>query len=316
MTIYPWQQEAWDKIINAYNSGRLPHALLLHGPKDCGKLDFAQSLTAKLSCEDKQVDFACGKCKYCNLLKAGSHPDFKLLRVEDDEIIKVDAIRKIEETLKLTPRFKNMKISIIYPAENMNINAANSLLKTLEEPASNTLIILVSHAPQKLLPTIRSRCQSIFIPKPSLAEAKYWLADYSLKTDIRLLLEIAGGSPLLALELDATEQVQVYLEFLDDCYQLKLGQADPLRISLKWSKDSFSRTIMWLMLLTSKIIKNAMRPEADLSDKNLEFFYKKPVELRMLFAFYEQLLKAQSMLKSSVNQRLELDNLLLSWQKL
>jgi len=310
--IYPWQKEQWRKGMSAQQAGRLPHALLVHGSEGTGKLDFVHKFSQKLLCANETEKTACGICKSCNLFRAGSHPDFKLLSSEENAPIKIEEIRSLEDQLKLTAYGPNYKIAVICPAENLNINAANSLLKTLEEPAANTLIILVSHRPQKLLPTIRSRCQRIFIALPSTAEALDWLGDKDTHTDPGLLLDMACGSPLLALEYDKEEYLAAYKEFLTDFSALYQQTADPMQMSVKWHKENFSGLLKWLMWLTASIIKASMK-SATVSDKMILKYTNDTTDRRWLFEFYDDLLRTQNMIHSSINQRLVLDNLMLKW---
>lgn len=312
MSIYPWQDAQWQKLSSALLKDRMPHALLLHGAAYSGKLNFAKALGSKILCENKAVNTACGQCKSCKLLKSGSHPDFNLLSQETGSVIKVDDLRKIQEKLKLTPYLAQYKVAIIHPVENMNLNAANSLLKTLEEPSRNTLIILVSNTLRQLLPTIRSRCQLSFMPTPDLSQAIKWLQSQTIKTDAKQLLNIACGAPLLALKYEATGEVDLYTQFVNDFQSVQQKKIDPLRLSLKWDKQDFSQVIKWFMLLTSQAVKTRMM-SAKANDIKIS---DSAMSMRQYFSFYNELLSAQGMMNTSVNKRLLLDNLFLKCQRL
>jgi len=166
---------------------RLPHSLLLVGQKGLGKFELARQFAASLLCEQPQVDgLACGKCLACNWYSQGNHPDFRLLQpdaladegeVEDgkkkpSQQITIDQVRGLDDFLIIGTHRAGLRIILVNPAEAMNRNTANALLKTLEEPAPATLFLLVSNEPLRLLPTIRSRCQvvPIAVPQPALAE--------------------------------------------------------------------------------------------------------------------------------------------------
>ena len=166
MSLAPWHSEAWTSLRARLSRGALPHALLLCGPEGLGKRAFAEAFVALALCEQRG-DVACGRCRACQLLAAGSHPDRVRVGLEErddgklrSEIV-VEQIRRLSERLAMTPQFGGLQLVLIDPAEAMNAAAANALLKTLEEPTRGTVIVLVSNAPGRLVATIRSRCQRI-----------------------------------------------------------------------------------------------------------------------------------------------------------
>ncbi|MDP9032838.1 MAG: DNA polymerase III subunit delta', partial [Pseudomonadota bacterium] len=140
---YPWQDSLWQQL-----AGRAQHAhaYLLHGPVGIGKRALAERLMASLLCQRPNGLEACGECKSCMLLKAGSHPDNYLLEPEEaDKAIKVDQVRDLVSFVVQTAQMGGRKVVLIEPVESMNINAANALLKSLEEPSGDTVLLLVSH---------------------------------------------------------------------------------------------------------------------------------------------------------------------------
>jgi DNA polymerase-3 subunit delta' len=194
---------------------RLPHALLLVGQRGLGKFDLAMAFAGGLLCEQQTSDGqACGQCLACNWFSQGNHPDFRLLQPDamaeesDGEEgkkkaslqITVDQIRELDEYFNVGTHRAGLRIVVINPTESMNRNAANSVLKTLEEPSASTLFLLVSSEPLKLLPTIRSRCQVVPIGLPHSKPAKAFLAAAGVKDEARWLA-LAGGSPGLAIDM-------------------------------------------------------------------------------------------------------------------
>lgn len=194
---------------------RLPHALLLVGQRGLGKSDLAMAFAGGLLCERQTANgIACGQCMACNWFFQGHHPDFRLLQPgamseESDteeskkkasQQITVDQIRELDEFFNVGTHRAGLRIVLINPTEMMNRNAANSLLKTLEEPSVNTLFLLVSSEPLKLLPTIRSRCQVVPVSLPKIKAAKAFLVAAGIKDEARWLA-LAGGAPGLAIEL-------------------------------------------------------------------------------------------------------------------
>lgn len=210
--------DVWGRLLARRD--RLPHALLLIGQKGLGKFLLAREFAASLLCE-KQTDTGrpCGCCLACNWFSQGNHPDFRLLQPDalGDEVqaedgkkkpsqqITIDQVRELDEFLGVGSHRGGLSIVLVNPAEAMNRSAANSILKTLEEPPPNTLFILVSGEPSRLLPTIRSRCQAIPVATPSAELATRVLKEGGIR-DADRWLAISGGAPRLAAELAESGQ--------------------------------------------------------------------------------------------------------------
>ena len=160
-------------------NGHVPNAYLFYGPESIGKKFTAIEVAKALNCEISGPEDGCDQCPACQKIDRRTHPDFFLLEPEKssptarESILKIDAIRELQKKLVYLPYEGQTKVVIIDNAECMNPQAANSFLKTLEEPQSQTLIILIASNPYQLLPTIVSRCQGIrFYPLPAEAVRK------------------------------------------------------------------------------------------------------------------------------------------------
>lgn len=212
--IYPWQGNDWKRLQELLK--RPPHGLLFKGSKGIGKLNFAMDFAQSLLCQrPDESGFACGECPSCHWFDQGSHPDFRLLQPESLSLdgeetesgkkpskqISVDQIRGLADFFGMTAHQGGRRAVVIHPAEAMNTNAANALLKSLEEPPQGMLLILVSHKPQQLLPTILSRCLSFALSAPDAASAIDWLKSQGVKNPAGALAA-SGFSPLLAVDLD------------------------------------------------------------------------------------------------------------------
>ena len=213
--LYPWQQSDWRRLQELFK--RPPQGLLFKGSKGIGKLDLAVNFAHSLLCQKPQASgLACRICPACHWLSQGSHPDFRLLQPDalslageetesgkkPSKQITVEQIRELADFLGLSAHQGGMRVVVIFPAESMNSNAANALLKSLEEPPRNMLFILVSHKPQQLLPTILSRCVPFTLSVPDAPTAIRWLHEQGIKNPEQTLAS-AGFSPLLALQGDA-----------------------------------------------------------------------------------------------------------------
>ena len=197
----PWLEPAWRQFIAALDADRLGHALLVHGPAGLGKSRLADDLAARLLCL-QPGDGACGECRSCTMLASGIHPDRVILEpAEDEGWIRVDDVRELNHGLQLTARLSPARVALVRRAERMNINAANALLKTLEEPPPGAWLILITDQPGRLPVTIRSRCLPVSIRPPDNDTGLAWLAACELDADAATrerALALAGGAPLAA----------------------------------------------------------------------------------------------------------------------
>lgn len=151
----------------------LSHALLITGADGVGQEELAHEMVKDLMCEKDQAA-ACGACHSCQLMNADTHPDYRILDGEA-ATIKVDQVRLLVRQISQKPQVGQNKVVLITHAQAMNINAANAVLKALEEPADRTFFVLTSSQSTSLLPTIRSRCLLVNVPTPSMVEVKSWL---------------------------------------------------------------------------------------------------------------------------------------------
>jgi DNA polymerase-3 subunit delta' len=224
--IAPWLTAVETEFRERLAGGRLAHALLLAGPAGCGKRELASGFIASLLCLESKYP-ACGACRSCSLLESGAHPDHQLLTFEDHpksgeprkEIV-IEQVRRLIAASQLTRGLSPRKTALLEPAEAMTHGAANALLKTLEEPPGEAVLVLVSHHPERLPATIRSRCQNLHVRPPGRTQALAWLTETTNgdAESAALALDAAAGSPLRArrlLEDGSTDQYRLVSESLE-----------------------------------------------------------------------------------------------------
>ena len=312
---YPWHDSRWATLTR--DLARLPHALLLHGQAGLGKNAFALRLAQFLLCRERTEDKqACGACQSCTLFRVGNHPD--LVRVapqEDSSNILVDQIRGIIELLSFKPHMAGQKIVIISPAEAMNINASNSLLKILEEPPAGSLLILVTTHISRVSATIRSRCTRMAYSAPPLSEALAWLQSQAVNPGAaEALLALAGGAPLTAAKLaeDGYARKQTY--FLGDLAALA-QRGDPVAYAERWKVTGTDYCLAWLHRFMFSVIRSQAGSITEgfvaiqLPKINKTF----PISIIDLFKFIDKISLVRRQLGTGVDETLMLEELLIQW---
>lgn len=179
-TLPPWLQQPWEALVRRGRNGRLPTGLLVHGATGVGKALLTRALVQALLCQRADdTEPACGECNGCRSFLGGVHPEVMTLEPEEaGKEILIAAAREAIEFLGLSGS-GNLRSVIIRPADALNTNAANALLKTLEEPPPGAMLILEAAQPARLPATIRSRCQMIEIATPGPVAAKTWLRGFA-----------------------------------------------------------------------------------------------------------------------------------------
>jgi DNA polymerase III subunit delta' len=330
-SLYPWQIESWQALLGL--RARLPNALLLKGAQGIGKLDLALNFAQSLLCEKPNADgIACHECSSCHWFEQDSHPDFRLIQpdamtaAEEGEEksgakkpsreISVDQIRDLSSFANLSAHCGGYRVVVIYPAEAMNHNAANSLLKSLEEPTDKLLFILATHKPQQLLPTILSRCLSFTVQTPTREVGVAWLAQQGVKNPDHALAQ-TGFAPLQALNWaesgEGAEERSVLLAAIRQPEKLDaLALADSLQRSApvhvihclqQWSHD-----------LTSAKLTGVVRYFPEQSEEILKL--AAGASAVALVRFQKELKDARRAAFHPLNPKLFMESLLLSYRQL
>ncbi len=316
----PWQKEIWQHAGTLLTSGKLPHALVVSGTAGTGKDLFARAFAALALCRHPENGRACGECASCHQFIAGAHPDYHYVTIPEDKTgILVDQIRELTQALALTSQYGGRKIVVLSPADVMNINAANSLLKTLEEPSAESLLLLVTARPTRLPATIRSRCQVLRIAAPSTDTAIQWLNSKEARNDWAALLGIAGCGPLMAIQLAQNDHARDRLRFYQMLLDLRTGRKNPLTAAAGISREPLPVVLRllqsWAMDLVILATLDGAEQAAIINGDALTLLQSalKGLNLRGLHAYLSRLNEAMALSTTPVNGQLLLENLLMEW---
>lgn len=333
LALAPWQQRVYDQAAAALDAGRMGHALLFSGPALLGKRRVAERLAARLLCQAADAGARpCGGCRGCSLFQARSqrdpleqrpdgslshpwghpaHPDAIFVghawRMSPSPprqmtVIPVDQVRALSERLATTPQYGAVKVAIIDPADDMNTNAANALLKTLEEPVPGRYLWLVSANPAGLPATIRSRCQQLEFRLPTPDEGKAWLQQQGhAPAAAGEALDAARGHPGLADAWLRDGGIALRREVADDLTALARGEQAPSEVAKRWTADDVAAQRL------RHAADHALARAADLTD---------PRAGRSLAEWFDEANRTRELLRTTVRADLAVGALLLQWHEL
>lgn len=321
--IYPWQHTQWQQLWQTRQQNRLPHALLLMGLPGVGKKQFAQAVAHSVLCvKPDDEGKPCGACRMCYLVQAQSHPDLRMIGPEKEgQMINVDQVREIISFVNETAMQGGFRAIIIHPAAAMNTHAANALLKTLEEPTPNTLFMLIGEQHLRLPATIVSRCQKIIFQKPAHDVALAWLQKTIPSPQADLLLNLAQGAPLKALQFNEDGMLKLREELYQGLYLLAEKKADPLQLAGQWQEENmvtiFNLLQSWLRdLLSFKLSAGqANTTNTDYQKHFAELDHKISQANVVHFIDHVQQLYSKLLRSINFNRQLLLEDVLIRWVK-
>lgn len=322
--VAPWLDEAWRQFIATRQ--RMPHAWLLHGARGIGKLEFALQAAQWLLCEaPDKTSAACGVCPACTWFSQGSHPDFRRIEpetlAENPDIkgdrkpspyIRIEQIRDLSNFFTLAAARGGARVVLVQPAEAMNVNAANALLKMLEEPPGQVIFLLISHQRGRILPTILSRCRQLLLPTPDRATGTAWLTDRQADQPAELLAQ-AGGSPMLAATLDDADHQSARRQFLR--HLARPDDLDVVAVAESLQNQEPGQVLAWLQQwvydLQQMSVQTEPRYHIDFTKELVNLAPQTSAQRNV--ALYRQLLGYQPWVHHPLNARLFLEQLLMNY---
>lgn len=314
----PWLQNRWQSLSQQLVDARLGHAVLLTGQQGVGKRVFLKEFAQLILCHQAAQKTPCGECASCRLFAAGNHPDFIAVEPEEaGKAIKIDQIRRVTDFVNTTASQGQHKVVLLGPAEAMNINASNALLKSLEEPSSQVTMLLYSHQPSRLLATIKSRCQQYSAPTPKFQDGLMWLQQNSQETGLDSLLRLAQGAPLRVIEMIEQDVHVQYMQFCQDMQDLANHSVLWQGVVTKWKNWSVEYLLDWFygLLLDVQRCKSGaqdrMIPELSMQTESVAQNMDIPTMDGMLSTIQES--KKAVVSGSNPNPTLLIERLLVDW---
>jgi DNA polymerase III subunit delta' len=327
MLMFTWQEAAW-KTWGQLRE-RLPHAILIQSGEGCGELEFGKSVAQSLLCEKPRPDRrACGACPACNWFSQGNHPDFRLIVPESlapesqeegaeagkkrSEQIRVEQVRELADFLAVGTHRAGFRVILIYPAEAMNANTQNALLKSLEEPPPATVFLLVTAQPDRLLPTVRSRCLKFVLAPPELAAALRWLKEQGVAHPESALAAV-GGAPLAALK--AAESEAERLAFVEG---IRRPRFDPITLAEMVQRVPPWDLVGWLQRWSFDLLlaRSTGRVRYHVGDEKLIAEMALRCDPASIAAYLRRLAQAKALARHPLNAKLFVEDLLLQYQRL
>jgi DNA polymerase-3 subunit delta' len=310
-----WLAPQLQALRQARAQSRLPHALLIQDAPGAGGEQLALLAAQVALC--RAADYPCGRCPDCQRVQAGSHPDLWRVAPEDDSRqIKVDQVRALNESLALSAHGRSASVAIIHPADLLNTNAANALLKTLEEPRPGVLIVLVTAVTARLPATVLSRCQRLQVRPPARAECVAWLTRQRGVADWEAVLDVLGDAPLLALAADPEEILALRAETHAQLEGALAGSIDPAAAAERWAEaDSYELRLRCAENWVTRRLMAGLAATGELAELHTAAHLPARdsfMNIRSLVRLMDALYELRRLAATTINKALSVEQLL--WQ--
>jgi DNA polymerase III subunit delta' len=311
-----WLAPQIEQLQRARSANRFPTGLLIHDERGAGGEALARFAAQLALC--REVNAPCGHCRDCRQWLAGQHPDYIEVRpIEESKYIRVEQVRELAQDLSLTSHGGGATVALLIPADSMNANAANALLKTLEEPRSGVTLVLVCSVPSRLPATIVSRCQRLRVSAPTRAASLAWLEQQRGPGPWTAVLDVFGNAPFEALGVNPQELARLKSETDRALNEAALGRMEVSATADRWGAKGAPFELRLACIetwITARIdeaaagtrqsseVRNGAHLSESSSDMNIALL------LRVLEGSYE----LRRLRLTSINRALALEQLL--WQ--
>jgi len=310
-----WLGEEITRLRAAYAAGRLAHALLIHEAPGAGG-EWLAGWTARMVLCSGTAEKPCGHCAPCQRAAQGQHPDLLAVAPQESSTqIRIEQVRELGAELALTAHQGGYKVGILSPADSLNRFAANALLKTLEEPPRNTLLILVVSQPSRLPATLLSRCQRVRVRAPPPAEAVKWLEARRGPGEWSRVLEVLGMAPMLAAASDPAAVIEVASEVRRGLEEASSGAGDPVATAERWARSELPLRLICVENWLTDRIRRQAGGRAFFTEVRPGAHPRGPAEsldLRELFGLLDAVRELKSSFDAPLNRGLALEGLLRS----
>jgi DNA polymerase-3 subunit delta' len=308
-----WTQPARTQLQAAFAAGHLPHALLIHEAPGSGGEWLAFWAAQLVLCQNR-AQAPCGVCSACRRVQAAQHPDLWCVRPEEEgRQIRIEQVRELASELALTSHGGGYAVAILSPADALNRFAANALLKTLEEPPAQRLLVLVATQPSRLPPTIRSRCQRLAVRAPTRAEALAWLTQArGAALPWGAALDELGEAPLLAVAADPQELARVGEEARRNLEALAGGNADPVASAERWARAEVLLRLRCFENWITERIRAQERQGTFMTEMRAGPYLSEPapvLNIRELFRLLDEVRELRATLDVPLNRGVALEDL-------
>jgi len=308
----PWLGRHIAALAAAHRAGRLPAALLIHEAPGAGG-DWLARRAAQLALCADDMAAPCGSCTACRRVAAFQHPDLMWVSpAEDSRQIRIEQVRDLAAELALTSHGGGYKVGVITPADTLNRFAANALLKTLEEPPSRTLLMLVASQPSRLPPTVLSRCQRLRVSPPARGEALSWLAAVRGAGDWNAVLDVLGEAPMLAAQADPAEVAEISTDTRRTLEALADAGTDPVAAAEHWARSQLPLRLMCFENWLTERIRRGERAGAFITELRAAPYLPGRgafLNIRELYGLLDEVRELRAILDLPLNRSLALEAL-------
>lgn len=304
-----WLDDLCAGLARDLAGGRLGHALLLSGPAGIGKRALAEWLCGRYLAGGE------GPARPAWPASGVQHPDRAWIAPEEGKTrISVDQIRELVGDIGLKSHAGGGKAAVIEPANAMTLNAANSLLKTLEEPPGDALIVLVADTLSGMPATILSRCATLRVSLPPPATALAWLEGLGEQADWAEALALAGGAPLRAVACVREGTAELPARFQEDLAAVVAGRLGPLDAATRWAKADAAFAMDWLERLVGELIRGRVAGRSRAPSGVVPESVLQRMDSRNLFCYLDRLTRLRNQPPGTANeQQVALESLLIPW---